>query len=152
MDVKVLEGTNLEDSFNIDEVVNIKENCVAEEFLWQAGKYVRYATLLAHAKIRVQRAKLALEVIEAELDTQVRVKGVTAGTKLTESAIHNTIVALTEYQTACAFVIKAKEDEEILSGVVNALAQRKDMLMAYGSLLKAEAVAKVGLMNMPKGG
>lgn len=139
MKAKVLEGTDLEDSFDIDEVVNIKENQVAEEFLWQAGKYVRYATLLAHAKTRVHKAKLALEVKEAELDANIRATAVTSGVKVTEGGIRSMIATTAAYQDVANALIKMKEDEEILIGMVRALEQRKDCLISYASLLKIEA-------------
>lgn len=146
---RVFEGTDDEHEFDAELLTMVDETNIGQEFLKQASTYVWYATLYAQARVRRERAKYLLDVAEASLDGQLRKEAAVTNVKLTEGAIQKSIVTLGTYQTAMSAFLSARNDELILEAVVTALAQRKDMLMGYGSLIRQEMSS--GLSILEKG-
>ncbi len=144
---KVLIDTDLENDLDINEITSINRESLSDEFINQASKYAWYASLLAHARAKREKAKLVLDTKEAELSSRVRQEMVKQGVKVTEGAINETVIGLQDYTNIYMRWIEAKEDEDVIDGVVRALAQRKDMLVAYGSLLKFEVNTEIGIME-----
>lgn len=147
MKVKILEGMEVEEILDMSQIAHIDKDNLSDEFLKQAGKYVWYATLLALAIKRRDEAKLSLEIVEAELDALIRKNAVQKNEKITEAFIRGAVVRLDEYQNAVKFFIKVKEDAEILMAVTKSFEQRKDMLIAFGSLIKHEMSAGINIME-----
>lgn len=147
---KIFEGTDLETEFNGEDVVKIDSNNLSQEFVTQAGKYVWFATLLVHARRRKDEAKLALDVLDAELDGTIRKEVAKSTTKITEPAIQKIIVSSQQYQDAVVHHIKMREEEGIIDAVVKALEQRKDCLISYGSLLKKELDSNIAILESKK--
>lgn len=144
---KVLTGTDLENNLDINEITSINRESLSDEFVNQASKYAWYASLLAHSKAKREKAKLALDIKEAELSSRVRQGMVQQGVKVTEGAINEIVLGLNEYSQVYMNWIATKEETDILDGLVKALEQRKDMLVAYGSLLKFEVNTEIGIMK-----
>uniref|UniRef100_A0A7V3J983 Uncharacterized protein n=1 Tax=candidate division CPR3 bacterium TaxID=2268181 RepID=A0A7V3J983_UNCC3 len=99
-----------------------------------------YSFLLAKARVRTMKAKFSLEVLAANLDSEIRKVAEKAGKKITETVVHNTVVSLEEYQRAWEEYVLAVEEEKVLSAVVKMLDDKKDMMMSYAMSLRRESV------------
>lgn len=101
------------------------------EWLKQARLYFQYGQLLADARQRLDEAKSALELVDAELDADIRLKPEDFGLsvpRLTESIVRGAIVADPEHRKAERAVILAKRDVGYFDAATTALDHKKRAL------------------------
>ncbi len=90
---------------------------------------IKYARLAADAEKIVDNAKEKLDLVKAELDSQIRSNPEKFGLdKLTETIVANTILTQQRYKNAMSAFIDAKYDAKIISGATRAVDHRKSML------------------------
>lgn len=106
------------------------------------GELARQAALFAwygflHERLRAERSRLELELEEltAQIDQEVRRRmhqeaPEGRGLKPTEAEIKSRVRITPTYVNASRKILKVEADERMLSVIVSALAQRKDMLVA----------------------
>jgi hypothetical protein len=109
--------------------IRIDETALDVEWLDQPSLMFRYARNAAQARQIVDRKKENLDVVKAELDTDIRTNpGEYDLEKLTEGAILNTILQQKKYRDAYKDYVDAKYEADIAQAAVVAMAQRKDAL------------------------
>jgi len=109
--------------------LEIDHNALDIEWLEQPKRFFEVAEQAAEAKRDVERAKLALEVAEAELDNDIRTNPATYGiAKITEGAIKSAIAVSAKYQDASNAYADAQYNNNMLQSAVAAWDQRKRAL------------------------
>jgi ssRNA-specific RNase YbeY (16S rRNA maturation enzyme) len=114
-----------------------------DEFLKQANLYMYCCEQLANANLEKDQQKEKLDVIKAEIDSEIRKNPGKFGlVKITESVVSNTIILQSDYQEANSEYLKKKHICDIISGAVKAFDHKKKALeklaeMAIGGLFSA---------------
>jgi len=124
------------EDINYEEDVKIDEMALDIEWLRQPELMRKYAQYAAEAKKAMDEAKERLDVGIAKLDSEIRVNPNAYGlSKVTESAIQNTILLQPEYQKLNKAYIEARYEYDIATAVVKAIDQRKTALENLVKLL-----------------
>lgn len=114
---------------NFEEDVRIDESALDIEWLRQPelmGKYCRHA---AHAKALMDKHKDRLDVVEAEIDRDIRENPESYGlSKLTETLIKSTILQTEKRQLAAQAYIDHKYEYDMAQAAVRAIDQKKSAL------------------------
>jgi len=111
------------------EDLEIDPNALDVEWLEQPKKFFDVAEQAAEAKREVDRAKLALEVTEAELDNDIRTSPEKYGlAKVTDKAIAAAIKMAEKYQEASKTLTEAQYEKNMLDSATQAWDQRKRAL------------------------
>lgn len=109
--------------------MRIDETALDIEWLEQSGLMMRYARNAASARMELDRAKEALELVKAELDKEIRMNPESFDIeKITDKVVENTIPMQKAYIEANDTFIKAKFDLDIAQAAVRAIEARKDAL------------------------
>lgn len=109
--------------------IKIDEDALDVEWLGQASLLIRYARNAAQARMDLDKAKEALDVVKAELDAAIRKEPDKYKIeKITEAVVGNTIILQPKYKETNERYLKAKYEADIAQGAVNAVNQRKDAL------------------------
>jgi len=120
------EKSKVNDEFDF---FNLDKDRLDEEWVNQPLLYQEYAIKLANARAKHEQAKTELELVTAELDSQIRGNPSVFGIeKTTEGAISNTILLQKEYKTAVNDMLELKHTMDVLQAVVYALDHRKKSL------------------------
>jgi len=124
---------------DIERDLSINDGTIDEDIMTQSGKYAWVSTLYSRAKTETAKNKLRLEILIAELSKKHRLQlGATLEKKPTESQIQSEVITDEKYKKVNITYIKSKENESILKGLVEAYAQRKDMIQTFASNLRQE--------------
>lgn len=142
------EGTrNLTQDLKIDPIN------LTDDFSSQPALFAYYASLQAKAKAQVDKCKLAIEiqkenlekVVTSRLDAEARFHLSSRGERITESKVNAYIYAHETYKKEqdTYFLLKNKYIEAMaklatFDNAVEALKQRKDMLISVGAQIRAE--------------
>lgn len=107
----------------------IDEYNLEKEWVNQPALYQKYAEKLAKARLRLDEATAALEVITAETDKAVRMAPESYGIdKVTEGSVKATVLMQEDYQEAVKEVNQCKYQVGIMQAAVTALDHRKKAL------------------------
>jgi len=117
--------------------LELHEETINEDLKNQPSKFAFYCVLTEKAQEDLGEAKLALEILEAELDANIRLKLV-EGKKPTEKSIQQTILLDLSYQEARMEIIMRAKAVGILRGLKESFAQRKEVLIALASNMRAQ--------------
>jgi hypothetical protein len=99
------------------------------EAAMQGELFFKWAERSAEATKARDRAKLALDVLEAELDSTIRQSPEEYGlSKVTEGAIQSAIKQIEEWQKAQKDYIEARSESALTDHAVSAMEQRKRMI------------------------
>lgn len=99
------------------------------EWVRQPELYHEYATQLADARLDLEEKRNALDVIQAELDNDIRTDPDAYGfTKVTDAVVKATLPAQPEYKKATDRVNKARHRVHILEAAVASLDHKKKAL------------------------
>lgn len=140
-------------------IVQIDQDHLDRECIELPSQYLRYAFLAAEAKRDVDESKADMDVVQAELASEVRSTPAKFGIeKLTESAVSATILTLAGYKKALAEYQKAKHHYEMTQAVVWALEHKKRSLtllvelhgLGYFSNVKMSAEGKDAVQKMTR--
>jgi len=118
-----------------EEQLQCSEETINEDLQNQPSLFAWYAVLEELAEAELQEAKLALDLVEAELDAHYR----STLEKVTETKISNKIKSSEEYIKAKVAVNEARKKVGILKAIREAFSHRKDMLIALASNMRAQA-------------
>lgn len=125
--------------------VSINEAELNEEFIRQPGLVFYYTAMKAKSERQLSSLKLRLEAREAQVATKVRTEAAAAGEKITEAGVaakvrlNNTII---QHDQA---IIKAKEVDRVIDGIISALRDKKDMLVMRGHMTRDEIKARLSV-------
>lgn len=112
------------------EVLEIDEHNLEREWTRQPKLFFRWAREAADARLTVDEAKAALEIVRAEVDSEVRSdpEGHGIDGKVTEKMVEAVVVQATVCIAAVRKLAKAKHRYDVLCALVSALEQRKSAL------------------------
>lgn len=108
--------------------LNIDENALDKEWREQPILYMQYATKLADAEATKQQQKEFLELIKAELDSEIRTEAKVKGEKITESNIQSKILQDKMYRKELLNYNNYVFKTNILNSAVKAFEHRKKAL------------------------
>ena len=113
--------------FDIDKTIDPGQLDV--EAVQQAGLFFKYAEESVKAKAQVDRMKMALDVMEAKLQAEVRESPEKFGlVKVTEAAIAAAVKTSTRYTDAYDAFLKAREVSGLVDVAREAMEQKKRMI------------------------
>lgn len=94
-----------------------------------ASMFVHYATQTVSARRKYERTKVALEILEAQLDARKREEAASDGKKTTEALIRNLIVSDPQYAAMTSRLIEAQAQWRLCEVAESAFVQRKDLIL-----------------------
>lgn len=107
----------------------IDKDALDEEWVAQPAYFAKYAKRLADKRAEIDAQKAKVDVIEAEIDRDIRKDPAAFGiAKITEDVIKRTIVLQVRHFNALAKLNELKHEAGVLSAVVEALDHRKRSL------------------------
>jgi uncharacterized protein YndB with AHSA1/START domain len=118
--------------------VIIDQDNLADSFCNQASIFADYAMLFAQAEEREKRAKLKVEEVEADALLQVKADFDKQGTKVTNGILEATVTLRPEVKKAKREYVKAQGNKVQIKLMLEALTQKKDMLIQLGAAQRAE--------------
>jgi hypothetical protein len=119
----------LETEFDFKADVEIDPHALDVEWLRQASLYQKYAGEAAKARDRRDRTKDYLEIVRAEIDSQIRKDPEKWGiAKITEGAISAIITQSAKYISANEEYFRTKLETDLLQSAVISLDQKKSAL------------------------
>lgn len=132
-----------------EKILEINPYKLDEEWLEQAKLFFSFAADLADVKMVHDKAKANLELVEAELDREIRSDPAKYNIdKVTETSIKNAVITRSRYQKAQEELITARYDVAIHQAAVDAMDQRKkaleNMVQLDGRNYYAEPTAPKG--------
>ncbi len=114
---------------NFESDVQIDEAALDVEWLRQPSLMAQYCKYAAHAKAMMDKAKERLDVVEAEMDRDVREDPEKYDlVKLTETLIKSTVLQTSERQIAAQNYIDAKYEYDMAQAAVRSIDQKKTAL------------------------
>jgi len=119
---RFIDPDQLKKDLSID-VRNISDSMAAQTQL-----FVHYAQLSVRAKRQHERWKTAVEVLEAQLDSEVRRRLVEEGTKVTEAMVKAAVCTDPRWKAGNSRLIDAKEISGLCDAAERAFEHRREML------------------------
>lgn len=138
---------------SLNDDLEISMDSISEDFCSQPALYAYWATLATQARSLMRTKKLEVsskeeyikKTLVGTLDGKVRAELELAGEKITESKVTNGIYAHPDYLQAVdelramqADLAECQDTVEYLQVAVEALNQRKDMLISLGAQMRQE--------------
>jgi len=115
----------------------VQEN-LGEELTDQPSLYAWWAKLYASARRRRKEAELSLRVFEAQKRREIRLRLGEGEGRVTEKAIESELEVDKAWRAFVSDVIRLAEQEEILLGAKDAVAERSDILRSIGAIMRKE--------------
>jgi len=132
-----------------DSFLDIDEHRLDEEWIGQPKLFGHWARKAASARRKMDEAKSNLELVQAELDLEVRTNPEKFDlSKVTENVVKSAILQDTRYVGAQKKVNDARYDHEVAQAAVSALEHRKYALQNLVSLFLSSYYAEP---RSPKG-
>jgi hypothetical protein len=114
---------------NFEDDIHIDESALDVEWLRQPALMAQYCQHAAHAKAVMDRAKEKLDVVEAEMDRDIRDFPERYNlSKLTETLVKSTVLLTQERQIAAQACIDTKYEYDMAQAAVRAMDQKKTAL------------------------
>jgi hypothetical protein len=107
----------------------VNPNDLDDAVISQAPMFVHYAEQAAYARRQYEKAKLAADILESQLDSAWRKKLAEDGGKVTEKMVENAVKADPRYASAQNQIIEARALFDIANDAREAYTQRKDMIV-----------------------
>lgn len=98
----------------------------------QAGLYGYYSALYAKAQYEADMAKNRVEIAKARAYKDVRSRLISKGAKFSEALLEAEVILHPDYQDASEMAAKYRMQAEMLRQGLEALKQRRDMLVQKG--------------------
>lgn len=98
----------------------------------QPGLFAYYAEQSRIAAKKEANLKLKLEIVESEIDKEIRDVAASEGTKVTEKLIEQQVVRDERYIKAKMAHNDAKATDQLLRDILESFKQRRDMLIQVG--------------------
>jgi hypothetical protein len=125
--------------------VAVNGNDLQAEFIRQPGLVYYYTSLAAKAEAQHSSLKLKLEATEAQAATNIRNKALSDGEKLTADMVKERVRLVPQVVRVEQALIKAKEVETMLKGIVEALRHKRDSLTSLGLMTRDEMKARIAV-------
>jgi len=123
------------EELDLERINEINEHALDTEWKYQSTNYQKLSKLVAAATKIKDKEKEKLDLLCAELDTDIRKDPSKYGVeKITETVVKNAIVQIQDYGDQFAAYLDAKEDEQVLSGALKALEHKKKALEKLSEL------------------
>lgn len=126
-----------------DAIVN--PNGLSEAMMEQASLTAHYHTLAAEAARQVDDAKLLLENVEAQVYRVIRDELASSGEKVTEALLERLVARHQRVIDTKKALNEAKQIEAVAKGAVQAMRDRKDMLVQLGSNEREEMKGEIAV-------
>jgi hypothetical protein len=117
----------------------------------QAPMFVHYAQQAAYARRQWEKAKLAAEILESQLDATWRKKLADDNSKVTEAMVTNAIKSDPRYAAAQNQIIEARALFDIANDAREAYMQRKDMIVQVSVDRRREREGQLRIMAAKEG-
>lgn len=146
--------TELNDTFTVgaltytaqlEEDLYVNRSDLQNEFVTHPARFAFYATCYELASINVQHVENALKRLYASLDHEKRGELLTAGIKVTEKMIENSVITDDRYVALQDELLTAEKNAAMLKVAMLAMIQRKDLLVQLGSAMRAEMQADLAV-------
>tara|TARA_Y100000310_G_scaffold330440_1_gene402062 strand:- start:938 stop:1387 length:450 start_codon:yes stop_codon:yes gene_type:complete len=121
-----------------DAIVEFDKSNVEGELITQASIYSYYQGLLTVAKREYDKAQLDLAQFVATSRKDEQDACLRSGKKTTEKSLEAYVVALPQYKEKTSITIELSYKLGLLKGLVDALQQKKDMLIQLSANARAE--------------
>lgn len=132
----------------IKEALEINRSSLDYEWLKQPTLYQMWSEELAKADSERYRAKERLDLISAEIDSEIRLNPKHFGLeRATDSAIKSRILLDERYKQANEEVVKTRENYAVISGILEALQHKK---AALGDCVRMMLAGYFSSPNIPK--
>ena len=118
--------------------VSFSDTRITESFMDQAALYVDYAQKCQQAEMQADRFKQAAEIIEAKAYKEIRDDLVSGKEKFTEAQISKDLAIDSRVIAAKRLYNEAKSIHSMCKSALEAIKQRKDMLIQCGADLREE--------------
>jgi len=115
----------------------------------QAGLFSFYASMHTNAMLQTEKSRSYFELVEAQLDTKIRIRASKAGEKITEKQITNKIRMQSMYRIAEARYFDAKFISRSCREAQQAIKNKGDMLVQAA---KAKTIEMQGQMRFSGNG
>jgi hypothetical protein len=119
------------EQFNVD--TGVSDHNLDKCMMEQSSLYAFYASNAAHAEAQHDRLNTKFDVIEATLNDHHRKLLVATGEKFTEKMVENAVKMDARWMKGYNKVIEAKTIASVNKGLVEALRQRRDMVIQMGA-------------------
>jgi len=110
--------------FSIDPADLDRAMCIIGNHLVECG------TIEAELRIEVARKEAALEKLEADKDSEIRMGAKSSGDKMTENRVKNMIISSPDYSAAIASLHESTKNANIMRWVMVALQKKADCLLS----------------------
>lgn len=126
----------------VQEIMHFTESNVQGAIIEQASLFVYYAGKVSNAQMQSDKFKSRVELLESHIAQELRDEAINNGTKITEAAIKQSIAGDKRYVKAQLMLSKAKAQLDFAKNVLEALKQRKDMIIQIGVAQRQERERK----------
>lgn len=133
--IKIKIGSQ-EMELDYEQELQMDEATINEDLKNQPSLFAFYAVLAEKAHAELNESKLALEILEADIDARIRGA---SEKKPTEKQIQQQILLDNDYQEARMDVIRATKQLGILKGIKDAFNHRKEAVIALASNMRVQA-------------
>lgn len=130
--------------------VAINPLTIDDSFVTQASMFAHYGILAAAAAKQVDKLKLKVKTVEAELNNRYRKQFLADGVKSTEGMIANAVATDARYIKAQRDYIDAEEQLEIAKIATEGFRQRRDMLIQLGADAREERKGELFTRSRPE--
>lgn len=120
---------------------------LTNEMIMQPGLYLKYALKHQKAMRTEGNAKLALEVTQSATDKRIRDDAAEKGEKLTEAKISSQVSTDKRVIAAIKAYNDAKSDTALTKDILEALKQKRDMIVQLGVNAREEMKGEVRVMD-----
>lgn len=137
------------DADQLQKDLHFTEATINDGMTRQAALFAHYARLSADATYQSDRAKQAVELLEATLNQRFRDGMIAAGTKFTEKSIDAMVIQDSSYQAAQERAHEARAIASMVSSAADSFRHRKDMLIQVGADLRLEKQGELRMKAHP---
>lgn len=129
--------------------LEISESNLSKAMIRQAPLFARYSALAAKAQFQADRADQQVDLVEAELDSDIRDDMNAKGVKITESMVKAAVIRHPKYQKAVTRYNEAKAIAEMVKTAADSFRHRRDMLIQMGADRREEMKGAVRVQEHP---
>lgn len=130
---------------NLQNHLDLRSQNVNESFCDHSELFAWYATAYELSLDVESRAKESLARLYARSDHSTRMDAKSAGVKLTEKMVENTVITDPEYIKEQEKYLDAKRNTGLLKAAKDAMIHRRDMLIQMGATYRAEGNSDLNL-------
>ena len=145
-----------QEEIDYQKAVAIDPDKLDEEIFSQPGLYMKFSEVYAETERRREILRRKLEILEAELDFQIRTRPERFGLKslksVTEALVKNTIQKQEEIQELNEKIIQVNYDLNIVKAAITSLEHKKKMLEKAVDLYNGQYFSPIKAQHSIKGG